>query len=219
MTPDEIVALAEALANESFLTDWRFFLLLFSISTLGGLLGSYLRSYGSEKGRFKAIEENIDSINKNLAITTSTTERIRGEIEDEFWQRRDRESLKRQKLESYITAINRANQALHDQMNNAFFYSNRECDDSAWNEADMLQALYLPELSIAHNEFRKALANFQIWLSEGMQLVLDQRRSGVQYATPGEQHMAQYQELRVAFHQPMRNIMRVASEIAEAINS
>lgn len=168
MPESEIMTIASAVARQSFLMDWHFYVVIFCFSLVGGFLGAYVRGYASEKARLTAIDSSLQSIKRNVAETTRAAEEIKKDIEDESWRRKDREALKREKLEAYIIAISEAKAAVYDQTKASLFDADHAYDAHAWNRADMLQALYLPELAVEHNEFRQVLSVFGFWLAEGM---------------------------------------------------
>ena len=69
MTDEQILKIIDALLNATFLDNWYFYLILFSVSLLGGLAGAYIKSYGSVIAKYTAIEKGINAIRLQAETT------------------------------------------------------------------------------------------------------------------------------------------------------
>ncbi|MUH96461.1 hypothetical protein GNP63_07850 [Aliivibrio fischeri] len=218
MKDEQIKTIVEAILNETILDDWYFYLLLFLVSLLGALFGSFVKSFGAEKGKYIAIESSLDTIKQQVSTTTKVTEQIKKDIELNVWREKDREMLKREKLEQYFSFILISKEAFHAEMENKLLKQENDYDEQAYNKADMLQALYLPELSSEHNEYRKAVIVYRDWLAVGMMEMQGRLQNGEKNVTPSPEHMAKYSEIVQGFNPSLIAISDKAKQVAIQIN-
>lgn len=118
MKDDQIKQIVEAILSQTTVDDWYFYFLIFSVILIGAYLGAFIRSFGNEKGKYKAIESSLDIIKKQVSATTETAEKIKNGIELNVWREKDREMLKRQKLEEYLFLILNSTDIYHSMMEN-----------------------------------------------------------------------------------------------------
>jgi hypothetical protein len=204
----------QSIIDQTFMEDWLFYLVFFLLSLLGSFFGAFISSYGKEKAKYAAIEASLESIKKQVSETTKISEKIKSEIELDSWRTKEREARRRGKLEDYITTIYLANRNVHLEMQNKLFAKGNDYDEGAWHKADMLQALYFPELSDEHNQFRVALIAYQTWLSEGMKEI-----SSGDMKSASREHMDSYSEILLSFNPALLAIDEKAKGIARAINN
>ncbi|CED59947.1 DNA methyltransferase [Moritella viscosa] len=219
MKDEQIKIIVESILNETILDDWYFYLLLFLVSLLGAVFGSFIKSFGAEKGKYKAIESSLDIIKKQVSETTKTTEKIKKDIELNVWREKDREMLKREKLEEYFSFVVISQEAFHAEMENKLFKQENNYNNQAYNKAEMLQALYLPELADEHNEYRKAVVLYRDWLTAGMMDMQERIKNGEQNVIPSSEHMAKYSKIIQGFNPSLIAISDKAKEVAMQINT
>jgi hypothetical protein len=219
MKDEQIKTIVESILNETILDDWYFYLLLFGVSLLGTVFGSFIKSFGAEKGKYKAIESSLDTIKKQVSETTKTTEKIKKDIELNVWREKNREMLKREKLEEYFSFVLISKDNFHAEMENKLFNQENDYDKQAFNKADMLQALYLPELSVEHNNYRKAVVVYRDWLVAGMMDMQERTKNGEKNVTPSSECMAKYSEVVRGFSPSLLAISDKAKEVAMHINT
>jgi len=219
MNRSEIESLVDSIMSQTILDDWYFYLLLFFVSLLGAMFGSFIKGFSLEKGKYQAIESSLSTIKKQISETTKVTEEIKNDIELSVWKKKDREMLKRAKLEEYILLILVCKDALHDEMENKLFRRQNKYDDQAFNKADIIQALYLPEISEEHNYFRIAVVNFRDWMTDGMSELLEKRINGDTELSISKEHMEKYGAIMRGFNQPLTEVVNKARELAKQINT
>lgn len=209
--------LAQSILDKTFIDDWYFYLILFCLSLLGAFFGAFLRGYGKEKAKYSAIESSLETIRKQVSETTKVSEEIKRDIELQVWRAKERQALRREKLEAYITTIYLVRDNNHLKMQNSLLKGNRSFDEAAWNKANMLQKLYFPELSTEHNQFRKAQVAFEQWLAEAMKANLSQMEQGNAFPMPDEEHMRLYSEIQQNFNPALLAIDEKAEKIASEL--
>jgi len=219
MKDDQIKQIVEAILSQTIVDDWYFYFLIFSVSLIGAYLGALIRSFGKEKGKYKAIESSLNVIKKQVAATTETAEKIKHDIELNVWREKDREMLKREKLEEYLFIILNSTDTYHTMMENKLLNQSNEFDHQAFNKADMIQSLYLPELAEVHNQYRIAVVEFRNWLLSGMIEVQKKMKSGGTFVTPGKEYMDSYGEVIQKFNPSIIAITEKAKEVANQINT
>jgi len=219
MKDEQIKTIVESILNETILDDWYFYLLLFLVSLLGAVFGGFIKSFGAEKGKYKAIESSLDIIKKQVSETTKTTEKIKKDIELNVWREKDREMLKREKLEEYFSYVLISKEAFHAEMENKLFKQENDFDEQAYNKADILQALYLPELAAEHNNYRKAVVVYRNWLVAGMLDMQERIKNGEKNVTPSSECMEKYGEIVQGFNPSLIDISDKAKEVTMGINT
>jgi hypothetical protein len=219
MKEEHIDKIIEALMNATFLDDWYFYVLLFSVSLIGAWLGSYIKSSVAEKAKYKAIEANLEIIKKQVSETTKTSEQIKTAIEHGNWRKKELEILKRQKLEQYYAHVALISESLGNEMVCAFYNQDINYDSQNFNKADLIQSLYLPELLEEHIELSKAVHCYKRWLADGLFSISDQGKNGVVNPKPTEEHMNKHASIVNGLVQPTVNVFKKTKEIALKINT
>ena len=115
-------------------------------------------------------------LRRQLKATTQVTEQIKKDIEHRVWRKQQIESLRRGKLEEYLTLIYVAVEDLTRDMNNRYFDSKEEVDVHALSKATMIQRLYFPELAGEHGALLVAYAAFKNWMIDGMKDLLEKKK-------------------------------------------
>lgn len=219
MKDEQIKIIVESILNETILDNWNFYMLFFLVSLLGTVVGSFIKSFGAEKGKYEAIKSSLDTIKQQVSETTKVTEGIKKDIELNAWREKDREILKREKLEQYFSFVLISRDALHAEMENKLFKKENDYDKQAYNKADMLQALYLPELAAEHNDYRKAVIVYRNWLAAVMMDMQERIKNGEQNVYPSPEHMAKYSEIVQGFSPCLIAISDKAKQVATQINT
>jgi len=217
MNATDVENIAQLILDQTIVDDWYFYAILLGVSILGAFFGSFIRGYGNEKAKYSAIESSLETIKKQVSETTKVSEEIKKDIELQIWKAKEKQSLKREKLEEYVTTIYLVRDNNHLKMENKIFNSNNAFDDHTWNKANMLQKLYFPELLVEHNEFRKAQVSFDKWLTDGMQIKVSQMKAGNTPQIPDKDHMELYSEIQNNFNPALMAIDEKAEKIASEL--
>jgi len=219
MNDDMARKLAEAIYHQTVMYNWWFYVLLISITFVGGYCGSFLSAYSRKRGEQLATKADLDDIKSQLRSTTEITEQIRNDIAHEEWRKQQHVTLKRQKLEEYLTYIYTVNEDLSKEMRNNFFYSEESVDVHAGNKATMLMKLYLPELKDEHSMFLIQSSAFKMWMADGMTQQLEKRKQGVLKPTVDSEHMNKYKVLLDGINAAILLVEEKASQLAEELIS
>jgi len=219
MNSTDIKKLAEMILDQTFIDDWYFYLIFFSVAILGSFLGAYIRGYGSERAKYSAIESSLSTIEKKVTLTTEISEKIRSDIELQAWKAKEKQAITREKLEDYMTTIYLVKDNTHLEMENKLFDAENSLDQHAWNKSNMLQKLYLPELREVHNEFRIAYVAYREWLLEGMRNKQVELKKGNGIALPNKEHMDSYTDILETFNPALLAIDAKAEELADSLNT
>lgn len=211
--------LALEILNESIIENWYFYLLFFFISVIGSYLGALLKGTGAEKGKYLAIESSLQTIEKQVAITTQTSESIKTTIEHDFWRKKELEVIKREKLEQYFLHISALNNSLNNEMLDRLFNAKVDYDPLCFDKANMIQSLYLPELQKEHLEVSKVVHGFTSWVSDGMFMLAEQSSKGVKEPMPTPEFMKKQPILLGALNKPISNALLKTREVAQSINT
>ena len=205
--------------NESIYQNWFFYLVFLLISIVGSYFASLLKGSGQEKGKYLAIESSLKTIEKQVAITTKTSESIKTTIEHDSWRKKELEVIKREKLEAYFLYMSALNNSLNNEMLEKLFGAKVEYDAQCFDKANMLQSLYLPELLEEHHEVSKVVQEFTSWVADGLFLIAEQLSQGIQNPRPTKEFMGKQPILIKALTKPISNALLKTREVAQTINT
>lgn len=218
MDKEIIKEISKAVFNESILKNWVFYLIIVFVSAVGTFFANFLSMYARKRGENLATKADLEDIKSRLRATTEITEKIKNEIEHQTWRKKEVEVLKRQKLEDYLCYIYVVQESLHTEMKNAFFYENESYDVYAFNKANMLRTLYIPELANEHADFCAKYAEFKKWIANGMTELLAKRKSGEQKPVISTEHMTKHKKLLDQLYTSTLVIEVKAAQTAQELN-
>lgn len=218
MTDEQIQKIIDALLNATFLDDWYFYVILFSVSLLGGLVGAYLKSYGAEKAKYTAIESSLETIEKQIKLTTKTSETIKTTLDHENWRKKELEVLKRQKIEEYFSLVLIIHESLQDEMMHIYYKNEPKFDHQTYNKATVIQALHLPEIEKEHLGLAQAVIDFQTWVFTGRKIANNQKKIGLPQ-TPTKGHMKEQSPLIRKVGDERIKVLNKIRDIAQQLNN
>lgn len=218
MTDAQVKQVIDALLNSTFLDDWYLYLILFLVSLLGGFAGSFIRSYGSEKSKYAAIETSLNTIKKQVKITTETSEGIKHALEIDNWRKKEIEKNKRKKLEEYYSLICLIEENQHTEMTNHYFEKTSPYDSQVLNKATLIQSLYFPEIKGTHLDLIAAVGNYRHWMNRGLFLMAEAINKGQLHQSPSTEHMELRPPLEHAMVTCVQASLDCAREVAKDLN-
>lgn len=193
--------------------------LMLAIGFLGAYFGAYIKGYATEKAKHKAITADLSEIKTQLKETTKVTEKIKNDLEHEVWRKKTVEATKREKLEEYFNLVYAGIESLHQQMLNAFFYSEEKYDKHAINKADILQKLYFSELSEQHSVFQQAVGKYYRWIAKGRREIVAQLEGGATKPTPSKEHMALQDEILTTINEATTALAEAGKKYVDDLNA
>jgi len=219
VTQEDVSKIIEIVQGNSDLISSLPYILTAILSGIVIIIISYFRGYGREKGKFQAIEENLDSIKGQLSETTQITEEIKSNIAHQSWKQKDRETLKREKLEQYMLLMISLTKIIHKEVSHKLIKNETAFDELAWDTASMIQSLYLPELNKSHLAMLNAHNKYLEWLHIGLKEISDATNQGGVNPIASAEHMNKYSEIIINFNAPLAILTREAEILAESINT
>ncbi|NTS77349.1 hypothetical protein HR060_10780 [Catenovulum sp. SM1970] len=219
MKNEQVKLIVESILNETILDDWYFYALIFSVSLVGAVFGSFIKSFGAEKGKYKAIESSLDVIIDQVSRTTETTEEIKNDFELNYWKKKERATLKREKLEEYYLLVLVSQESIHCEVLNTFHGEANDYDQLAYDKADMLQALYLPELETEHRYYKRAMHEYKKWFAGAMNSRVERIRNGENTKSPTQEYIDKYADARRGFNPALLAIKEKARRLATELNT
>ncbi|MYM32542.1 hypothetical protein GTP58_29840 [Duganella sp. CY15W] len=217
-----IATLANSIIELQF-TNWRFYVAIIFTSFVTSLFFSWAKSYGSERGKFRAITENFSEIKRQLSETTSTAKNIELSLSHSEWAVKEYKTVRRNKLEDLSLATYRTQEWISERLH---FSGDEEFKSSGSPvfQVLMLSELYFPELkpfSLSffnlHQEFLKTalecVSELRVANSEmkKIQISVDFAKETKDVAKMGElvsqygEAVDKYTEVRNATHTPLMN--------------
>src|SRR5689334_21327172 len=112
-------------------------LILFLLPFMAAAAGAYLGAYLRKKGENLATHEDIEKLNDQVRVVTTTAKKIEARISGELWNRQKRWELKREVLfeaSRSLAAIDEAIIALDSMLQ-----VERKPDELGWHDIDAEQ--------------------------------------------------------------------------------
>ena len=219
MDKELIKQIALEVMNVTIIQNWYFYCLLLLISIVSAFGVSLIKNFGKEKSKYLAIESSLETIVKQVKLTTETSEQIKTGIEHNVWRKKELETLKREKLEQYFIHISLVNNSLNNEMISKFFGEKVEHDPENFTKADMIQSLYLPELLEVHHDLSKVVVEFQTWIADGLFILANQANAQVKDPSLLQLHMKKQPIVIKNLVNPVFSVLQKTRELAKEINT
>ena len=166
-----ISKIANEIVNETILLNWRFYVLLVSITFVATCISSYVFPYIAARGKALATKADFNLLLTQLQITTATTETIKRSITHNDWALKEFKLLKRNKLEELLITLYDIEQWINDQTNNVLFRGANDKSASPIKKLNLIGLLYFTELEAEIVNFEKCYRAYNLLLlSEGKKL-------------------------------------------------
>jgi hypothetical protein len=153
---------ADAITDNVFL-NWRFYVALVSVGILSTVGAALLEGWGKKKGEIAATKSDFEEIKRQLKETTAATKSVELALAHNDWIQRERNALKRAKLEQLIASAFSIARWVAGEARVAIVDEKQDTTVSI-DEFEMLSTLYFPELksqsSKVHHLYREAYALF-----------------------------------------------------------
>ncbi|MYM66779.1 hypothetical protein GTP45_08055 [Pseudoduganella sp. FT55W] len=153
MNEAALAELARLIVQKELFGNVWFYITLIALAGVGAMFSSFIRSYGGEQGKFKAIQENFDEVKHQLAQTTFTAKTVEMALAHSDWSVREYKTLRREKLEEVMLTLYATRSWLARQMTAPHETVSFEPADSPIDKLDMLVTLYFPELQTPGADF------------------------------------------------------------------
>lgn len=101
---DFVRQVAEALFNEQFAANWRFYVMVGGITLLANIAWHVFAPYLKKHGETLATRADMAEILRQISETTRVTEQVRAAVSQTEWITREWRTIRRLKLEELITA-------------------------------------------------------------------------------------------------------------------
>jgi hypothetical protein len=159
----------------------------------GALFGEYFKT----RGKNLAAKADFESLQEQLRATTQTVETIKSEVAQKDWARREWANLRRIKLEALLEKVHECGMYLSRLYDPAY-------EGKPISEADVLAALYFPELKSEADRFTLSCREQRALIGKLSSDVFDSRddraaRQAV-YQNFVSRWQGQYQELLLRTH-------------------
>lgn len=153
MTSEMIAELAKKIAQEVLFQEWYFYLLWILITGLSAFFGSWIKSYATDKAKFKSIEENFNLILYQLKTSTTATSEIQLALGHNDWTSREYKTLRRDKMESLMVALYETRDWVSKTLISNVEETSFDTDSSPVNKVLVISSLFFPELKECNENF------------------------------------------------------------------
>lgn len=219
MEPSLLKQIAEEIAQQTFLANLPYLATLLALAIVFAAAAAYGASYLSRRGQQAATRADFAELQRQLESTTKLTESVKVQVQAVSARMTKVEDIKREKLERYLLLAYSVSDYHMSFMAHHYFMKEAPSGQSPILEAGMLQELYLPEIKEAHGRFSNAAASLQLWTAKGMQMQVDQLKSGVTKGPPPAEHMKEYEVLVKALNTELGGVRSAASKLADTLLS
>ncbi|WP_234495873.1 hypothetical protein [Vibrio maritimus] len=219
MKENSVNEMAATLLNKPAWSDLEYYVVVILLVLILGSLLAFFKALYSEKAKFSAIKSSLDTIKLQTELTANVTETIKNDLEYKSWNRKEILQVRRTKLEEYFLLMSALNNALNSELLHKLFGAEANYDPQCYDKANMIQALYLPELASEHHEVSKAVHDFTSWIAEGLFIKAELASKGVQNPMPTKEYMEKQPELIAALVKPIANVLLKSRELAKELNT
>lgn len=138
----------------------KYYIIISIFSAISAGISALSVSYLNEQGRYLAIENNLDTILKEVRLTTEVSEEIKVDLNYGSWRSKELELLKRKKIDEYYSALL--------SFGNSIIYreESHTLDLKHLETSIMIQHLYLPELDKEHGSILSNSTRYMEWLAK-----------------------------------------------------
>lgn len=136
---------ADAITDNVFL-NWRFYVALICVALLSTVCTALLEGWAKKKGEIAATKADFQEIVRQLKATTTATKSVELALSHNDWIQRERNALKRAKLEKLIEAAYAIAKWISNEARLALIDGTQDATVAVY-EFEMLSTLYFPELS------------------------------------------------------------------------
>lgn len=150
--------LARQIVVQQFAEAWRYWLILLALVFLFSAAGAWLAAYFKIRGENFAKKADFKELLDELQKQTEVTVEIKAIVGHATWLTQEWNKTRRLKLEEYLEEVTAIDHRL-DAKNHDYLYGDVLVNPtaSATAKADMLQALYFPELFAEHRALAVAV--------------------------------------------------------------
>ena len=216
---ESVNKMAATLLSQPSWSEIEYYAVVILLVLILGSILAFFKTLYSEKAKFAAMRSSLDAIKEQTELTANITEKIKNDIEYNSWNKKEMLQIRRSKLEEYFLLISTLNNALNNEMLNSLFDADIKYDPHCYYKANMIQALYLPELAQEHNEVSRAVKNFTSWVAEGLFIKAKLASQGVQNPKPTKEFMQKQPELLRDLVQPISDVLLKSRELAQQLNT
>lgn len=164
MNPAALQKIISDAVNQNVFENWRFYVLLVSVAFLTCLFNALVEGWGKKKGEIAATKEDLDEIKRQLAETTEVTKTVETAVVRGDWIQREKNVLKRTKLEALVRAAF-TTAAWSRDVGTKFTENNQVQRPDSIDELRMLAILYFPELKVETDKISIKFSEFTILLA------------------------------------------------------
>lgn len=193
MNHSELEELARAIAQNTVVDSWPYWLAMIGLMFVGVFIGALVGSYAARRGEVLAARADRREILDGLRQTTQAAEEVRSAISLGEWTQRERTSLRRAKLEEMLLLAYKAREWLSGELDRIL---NTDAPEKP-SPLEMMMALgrlYFPELSMPLRAFRGACEAHSLMLMAARIQVIQARQSNAGNQVASEQAVARVLE-------------------------
>jgi low affinity Fe/Cu permease len=132
--------------NENVFSNWRFYAALISVAILCSVITAFIQGWGKKKGETAATKADFDEIMRQLRESTITAKSVELALSQNDWIQREKNALRRMKLEQLLTAAFAIASWVRKEAPLASSNVDHERNGPV-DEFEMLSKLYFPELN------------------------------------------------------------------------
>jgi hypothetical protein len=185
MDHTQLEQLARAIAQQSVLDAWPYWLSLLALVYLGVVAGSFLGSYFAKRGALAAARADREEILSQLRATTRAAEETKSAISLSEWSERDRRILRRTRLEELLLLAWKTRQWLSVELDRVADPSLPE-RPSPQDTLRVYARLYFPELREEARAYERACDTHIVALGQTRVAVLQARLQHPKGSQAGE---------------------------------
>lgn len=145
MDTAQIESLVRRAVSGEIAQNWTFYALMLAVVVVGVALVAFAAPYLQARGKAYATKADFDELLSQLQKTTEATERIKADVSHQDWKLRERNTLRREKLEELLVAVHECHDWL-DKRQKWWYTEDDTSGQSPVHKVSVVARLYFPEL-------------------------------------------------------------------------
>lgn len=210
--------LAEYILTGDDFTDFLVYSVMLLLLVVAILIGGFLKSYASEKGKNYASKEDVEKLVEQIKITTEATETIKTSIEHGVWRKKEIENIRRKKLEEYLFLLGNLHNEISKEVDDRLYGIKKEYNPDFYSIITGVRVLYFPELEQVSIGLTQAVSEYKNWMITGFKMrhdgVIDDYR-----ARAIDRHSLGYEDIINRIGYEVSNNNREVFNLARKFNS
>ena len=164
MNDDLITKIATDIVNQAILGNYKFYLLVMSITVISSVFVFFIGSYLKKRGESFATKQDFQDILTQIKQTTTVSEEIKSQINSNRKTEEDKRKIIREKLEEIFEATHNLELWFEKSRSLAFKGKGFDVYSSPMSKIEVLHVLYFPKCKDEFDTLEVSVREYVVWI-------------------------------------------------------